>query len=161
MKKNFVYLLALFIMTLKTIPASASWRNLIVCNNNVSVIYETNIQTTKTTYKAQIMNKNIIRHSGFEESTNSLELLDSSFYSPQHKGLSFEVKKYGREFKIRQLDQGNIFSFEVVSPQEITCAQEACTSGCYAGDTAVWDCVDLRVNPESTLYKETAYCRIE
>lgn len=159
MKKNFVYLFCLLMMTFNTIPALASGKNLIVCNNNVSVSYETNTQATRTIYKAQIMNKNIIRHSGFEESTNNLQLLDTSFSPPQYRGLRFEVKNYGRELIIRQLDRGNLFSFEVVSPQEITCAQEVCTSGCYAGDTPVWTCVDVRVTPESTLYEETAYCK--
>jgi hypothetical protein len=164
MKKNLVCLLV-FLTCLKTSPAFATSKLLISCDNDVSISFETNIPSTmssaiKTLYKAHIKNKNIIRHLGVSGSSNGLELQDSSFSSPQHSRLSFSAKGFGRELKITQLDRGSLFSFEVVSPQEIFCAQEACTSGCYAGDTPTWTCVDLRVTPESTLYNESAYCKI-
>ncbi len=165
MKRNSVYLFVLFLTSLKTSPASAAWKALITCDNGVSVSFETNIPSTmlsaiKTLYKANINNKNIIRHLGVSGPSNGLELQDSSFSSPQHSRLSFSAKGFRRELKITQLDRGSLFSFEVVNPQEISCAQEACTSGCYAGDTPTWTCVDLRVTPESTIYNETAYCKI-
>jgi len=159
MKKNSVYLFILFVTSLKAFPANAAWRNLVTCDNGISISVETT--TSKTLYKADIRNRNIIKNLGTTNSNTNLELLKTSFYPPEIKRLTFSKKGTDLELEIAQLDRGNLFSFEVVSPQEITCAQEACTSGCYAGDTPVWDCVDLRVTPESTLYKETAYCKIE
>ncbi|MFZ4715547.1 MAG: hypothetical protein ACOYL6_17620 [Bacteriovoracaceae bacterium] len=160
MKKNLVYLFVLLVTTLKTFPASAAWKNLVICDNGVSIFIDTTTPS-RTLYKADIRNKNVIKNLGITNPASKLELLETSFYPPQIRRLKFSTKGTDLELKISQLDRGNLFSFEVVSPQEITCAQEACTSGCYAGDTAVWDCVDLRVTPESTLYNETSFCKIE
>jgi hypothetical protein len=165
MKKYLIYLFTLLVISLNTPPAFASWMNLTTCENLVSVSYQTSVgpsmsSATKTLFRVEISNKDIIHYLDIKGSHDHLELFDSSFSTPQYSRLSFTAKG-GTDLKIKRIEGGSLFRFEVVSPQQITCLQEVCTSGCYAGDSPNWECVDLQVIPETILHKETAYCKIE